>query len=159
MLGGALLINQGFYLFSSIGLEHGRHIPMLVTMGNIRILLGSLAILAAVLLVWAPRLHVAWGAIVLVIGLVRVLRLEAWFANLLGAGPIIIGAIGDPLNGWLALDPMFFSSTPLFAEGVWQVMPAYLLAAAGILAAASRVVVKDSLLGPSTIGDTGPVLP
>ncbi len=127
---------------------------MLVTMGWIRFVMGMVSILSGALLLWLPRLHVAWGATVLVVALVRVLRLEAWFANLLGAGPIIVGANCYPLEGCVALHPVFFSSTPLFPEGLVPMTAVYLLFAGGILAVVSRSSRKIRPLGPPTTRDT-----
>jgi len=155
--GGALLLSEGLDLFSNLGItEHGRDIPMLVTMGRIRFLMGLLAILSGALLLWLPRLHVAWGTIVLVVGLVRVLRLEAWFANLLGAGPIVIGAVCYPLEGCIALGPMFYSQTPLFAEGLVPMTAVFLLFAGGILAVVAGSLRKIRPLDPPTTRDRSP---
>lgn len=153
LVGGLLLVTQGVDLFSNVGIEHGRDIPMLLTMGWIRILMGLLAILSAGLLFWLPRLHVVSGVAVLVIALVRVLRLESWFANLLGAGPILNGAICDPLKGCLALDPLFSSSTQLFSEGLVPMAAVYLLFAGGILAVVARSSREIRPLGPPTTQD------
>ncbi len=116
---------------------------MLVTMGRIRFLMGLLAILSGALLLWLPRFHMVSGVTVLVVALIRLFRLEAWFATLLRAGPIINGAVCGPLKGCIALYPAFFDAMPPFPEGLVPMSAVYLLLAGGILAVVSKVVAKN----------------
>jgi hypothetical protein len=151
-VGGVLIFFQGLEWTGRVGDQHGVFASMWLAMGWIRAFFGLLAVLAAVLLFWQPRRHVIYGGMLLAVGVVRLFRLEPFFANWLGAGPIILyWSCYDPC---IAATPMFFGPVPFFVEALEVMAGGLLVSISGVLAMIWERLKKPKAVSTQTIQTT-----